>query len=130
MNNRFSKKDSRVLVYGEEYNYRVYSANNLSQVEEIINTWGKPAMYMNNFATWEELEKARKCYEWLMSALPKAKQNVYVPSNDEQEWFYQKQLADECFVTNILETVRLWDNVLPDNPNVYLYSKEKCMGGI
>lgn len=102
----------------------VYVANNLSQVEEIIKKWGKPNVYMKNFDDWQELEKARKCYEWQMSALPKAKQDVERPTDEEEEWFWQKQLKDEHFVKSIDE-INKWVEHLPDDPNAYSYTKER-----
>jgi hypothetical protein len=124
MNNKFSKRNARILVYGESYRYRVVECNNLEDVEEIITCCGKPNMYMKNFETWQEMARARKCYEWMMSALPKAKQDVEKPSPAEEKWFWQKQLNDEYFVKDVADITK-WDDALPDSPNAYSLSKEK-----
>ena len=123
MNNKFSRTNARVLVYGENYRYRVVECNNLEDVEEIIACWGKPNMYMKNFNTWQEMARARKCYEWMLSALPRAKQDVDTPTPEEHKWFWEKQLNDEYFVKDIAEITK-WDEALPDSPDVYASSKE------
>ena len=124
MNNKFNKNEARVVVYGPEYDYKVYVANNLAQLDEIVGTWTKPAVYMKNFKSWEELEAARKCYEWQMSAFPHAKYDVEKPTEEEEEWFWQKQLDDEYMVKDIKQIVAAYDDLLPDSPDVYLSSKE------
>ena len=118
-NNKFNKKEARVIVYGPEFNYKVYVANNLKQLDEIVGNWAKPTVYMKNFNSWEELEIARKCYEWQMSALPKAKQDVEKPTDEESEWFWQKQLDDEYMVRDIKDIVEKYDDLLPDTPERY-----------
>lgn len=118
MNNKFIAKEARVLVYNENMGYAVYVANNLSQINEIVEKWGKPHIYMNGFQKWEEMETARKCYEWLVSGLPRAKQNVVKPTDIEEDWFWQKQLENEHFVKDIAEITK-WDEALPDSPNRY-----------
>lgn len=123
-NNRFSRTQSRVLVYGEGQRYKVIDCNNLEAVEETIKFFGKPNVYMKNFNTWQELAAARKCYEWQMSALPKAKQDVEKPTDEEEDWFWQKQLDDEYMVRDIKDIVEKYDTKLPDKPDVYLSSKE------
>ena len=124
MINKFSRTQSRVLVYGPNWNYRVIDCNCLEDVEETISKMGKPNVYMKNFDTWQDLAKARKCYEWQMSALRRAKHDVEKPTEEEEEWFWQKQLDDEYMVKDIKEIVAAYDDMLPDSPDVYLSSKE------
>lgn len=124
MDNRFSRIASRVLVYGKEKNYKVIDCNCREDVEEIVSFWGKPTVYMKGFNTWQEVASAKKCYEWEMSAFPQAKQNVERPTDEEIEWFWQKQLDDEYMVKDIKEIVAQYDKMLPDQPDVYMSSKE------
>lgn len=123
MVNKFSRTESRVLVYGKGHNYKVVDCNCREDVEETVNIWGKPVLYMNNFNSWQDLAAARKCYEWQMSAFPKASQNVERPTDEEEEWFWQKQLDDEHMVKDIKEIVAAYDKCLPDNPNAYALSR-------
>ena len=124
MNNKFNRKEARVVVYGPEYNYKVYVANNLEQLDEITGNWAKPVVYMKNFKSWEELEVARRCYEWEMSASPRAKQDVERPTDEEIEWFWQKELVDSYTTYDIKEVVAKYDHLLPDSPYVYMSSIE------
>lgn len=119
MVNKFSKKESRVLVYGPEHHYQVVNCNCREDVEETVNIWGKPVLYMDNFNSWQEVAAAKKCYEQMMSAFPKAPQNVDRPTDDEEEWFWQKQLEDEHMVKDIREVVAAYDHLLPDTPDRY-----------
>ena len=59
-----------------------------------------------------------------MSALRRAKHDVEKPTEEEEEWFWQKQLDDEYMVKDIKEIVAAYDDMLPDSPDVYLSSKE------
>lgn len=121
---RFNKTQARVLVYGPERNHAVYCVNNIQQLEDIITCWGKPVLYMKNFNTWEELERARKSYEWMLSAIPGVNTNTPEPSPEDKEWFWMKQLNDEYLVKSIDE-INKWVEYLPDDPDAYSYTKER-----
>ena len=90
MTYKFSRTQSRILIYGPEWNYKVVDCNCREDVEEVISKIGEPHSYMKNFGSWQDLAKARKCYEWELSASPRAKQNVERPTDEEIEWFWQK----------------------------------------
>ena len=124
MTNKFSRTQSRILCYGKERNYAVIECNCLEDVEEMISIWGKPHLYMDNFNTWQEMAKAKRCYEWLVSGLPGAKR-VDSPTDVENDWFWEKQLVHEHFVKDIKEIVAKWDNCLPDSPDRYPVKFEK-----
>ena len=119
MTNKFSKAEARVLVYDRKWNYLVVNCNNWEDYAETIAYFGKPTVYMTNFNSWQEVAIAKKCYEWQMSALPIAKQNVEEPTDEEDEWFWQKQLEDEFPTWNVAEVVAKWDDMLPETPDKY-----------
>ena len=118
MENKFNKREARVLVYGKEYDYIVVECINRKAVEETVNSLHMPTVYMDNFEKWEDMKKARKCYEWQMSAFPQARK-VSKPSDEDDEWFWQKQLDDEHIVYDVKDVVAKWDDKLPDDPNRY-----------
>lgn len=117
MSNKFNKTESRILVYGPEWNYAAVECNNKEAVEASVKAWGMPNVYMKNFDTWQEMALARKCYEWMLSASPKAKQNVERPTDAELDWFWDKKLNDEYY--DISEAVAKYDDMLPETPDRY-----------
>ena len=121
---KFSKTESRILIYGPEWNYKVVDCNCREDVEEVISKMGNPVLCMKNFDSWQELARARKYYEWEMSASPRAKQNVERPTDEDIDWFWQKELVDSYTTYDIKEVNAKYDHLLPDSPYVYLSSKE------
>ena len=124
MINKFSKTQSRILLYGPEWNYKVVDCNCREDVEEVISKMGEPDLYMKNFDSWQDLARARRCYEWEISALPRAKQNVVRPTDEDIEWFWRKELVDSYDSEEAKRIIAKYEPLLPDSPDVYLSSKE------
>lgn len=126
-NARFIKSEACILIYGKNWLYTVWEANNASKVKEAVEKHGKPNMIMKNFESINDMKKAKKCYEWQMSVI---KGSMYYdmdlerPLPEEDEWFWQKQLDDEYFVNDIKEIVAKYDDMLPDSPDRYAVKKE------
>lgn len=126
-NGRFIKSEACILIYGKNWLYMVWDANNALQVKEAIEKYGKPNMVMKNFESINEMKKARKCYEWQMSSIPGSMyydMELEKPLFEEEDWFWQKQLIDEQFVYDVRQIVAKYDSMLPNSPDRYAVKGE------
>ena len=125
-NRRFIKSEACILIYGKNWSYMVWDANNASQVKDAIEQYGKPNMVMKNFASVAEMRTAKKCYQWQLSGIPDSMyydMELEEPLPEEEDYFWQKKLLDECFVNDIRQVVAKYDDMLPDSPNRYSVKK-------
>ena len=124
---KFVKEEACILIYGKNWSYMVWEANNVSQVKEAVEQYGKPNMIMKNLTSVAQMRIAKKCYEWQMSGVKGSmyyNEDLERPLPEEDEWFWQKQLDDEYFVNDIKEIVAKYDDMLPDSPDRYAVKKE------
>ena len=113
MDGKFVASEARVLCYGKELNYFVTECNNKKQLEYAIVNYGMPNVFMTGFKNWREVQRAKACYQWELSAFPHTYQSVKKPSDDDLRWFWEKKLEGE-YVVRIDEIVSKWDDKLPD----------------